>query len=425
MTDSSRPAAGGAGEWRGHARGSSEYRRILMALACAGIATFAQLYSPQGILPQIASSLRVTPDQSALLISAATIGLAVGVLPWSWVADRIGRLPAMRLSLAAATVLGFAVIVCPSFLGILVLRAGEGIALGGLPALALTYLQEEISPAHSALAAGTYVSGTTVGGLLGRIIAAPAAAVFGWRGGVGTVVVIAGAATVAFVLLTPAARGFRRAPAEHREPLLRLVGRQLRTPALLTLFAQGFLLMGGFVTLYNYLAFRLQAAPFQLPATITALLFFAYLAGTWSSRRAGSASARRGRLAVLLVSIAVMIAGILLTLVPSLWVIFIGLVVLTAGFFAAHSIASGWTAARAVVGRAQATSLYNLFYYLGSSVVGWAGGVVFTHAGWDATALAVAGLAAIAGCWAAAVLRSPGSSGATPRTPRLRESDGR
>lgn len=378
-----------------------------MALACAGVATFAQLYSPQAILPEIAGDLHVTPDRSALLISAATIGLAAGVLPWSWIADRIGRLPAMRLSLSAATVLGFAVVVCPTFAGVLALRVAEGIALGGLPALALTYLQEEIAPTHAALAAGTYISGTTIGGLLGRIVAAPAAALLGWRGGVGTVGVIAAVATVLFIVLTPAARGFRGAPRGGRQPLARVIAAQLRTPGLLVLFAQGFLLMGGFVMLYNYLAFRLQAAPFHLPTTVTALLFFAYLAGTWSSRRAGREAARRGRLAALLVSIAVMIAGTLLTLVPSLPVICVGLVVLTAGFFGAHSTASAWTAARAVVGRAQATSLYNLFYYVGSSVVGWAGGVVFTHAGWDATASVVAGLAVISGCLAAVVLSKP------------------
>src|SRR5215469_8569438 len=97
------------GTWSGHPRESRDYRRILAALACAGVATFAQLYSPQGILPLVAASLRVSADSSALLISAATLGLAAGLLPWSRLADRIGRLPAMRLSLAAATVLGLAV----------------------------------------------------------------------------------------------------------------------------------------------------------------------------------------------------------------------------------------------------------------------------------------------------------------------------
>lgn len=381
-----------------------------MALACAGVGTFAQLYSPQGILPDIAASLRVTPDQSALLISAATLGLAAGVLPWSWLADRVGRLPAMNAALIAATLLGFAVVICPSFAGMLALRVLEGAAIGGVPALAVTYLQEEVAPAHSAIAAGTYISGTTVGGLLGRIVAGPVAAWLGWREGLGAVILLAALATVGFMLLTPEPRGFRRDPG-RRHSLGRLIWANLSSPAQLVLYAQAFLLMGGFVTIYNYLAFRLQAAPFHLPITITSLIFLAYLAGTWSSRRAGSAAGKYGRLAVLLVSAGVMAAGVLLTLVPVLPVILVGLVILTIGFFGAHAIASGWTAARATVGRAQATSLYNLFYYVGSSVVGWAGGVVFTHAGWDATALTVAGLAVAAGVYAASAARRP----ATPQ----------
>ena len=297
-------------EWHGHVKSSPEYRRILIALACAGVATFAQLYSPQGILPLIASSLHVQPAQSALLISAATLGLAAGVLPWSLLADRIGRLPAMRLPLIAATVLGLAVVVCPSFPGIVTLRACEGFALGGLPALAVTYLQEEIHRDHTAVAAATYVSGTTVGGLLGRVIAAPLGAAFGWRWGVASVVALSAIAAIGFIALAPAQRGFRRTKRGEKPPLFRVIWVNLRTPAMLALYAQGFLLMGGFVTIYNYLTFRLQAAPFDLSTTATSLLFLAYLAGTWSSRQAGVSATRLGRLNVLLVSIAVMTLGI-------------------------------------------------------------------------------------------------------------------
>ncbi|WGL50989.1 MFS transporter [Nocardioides sp. BP30] len=396
MTMTSVPAV----RWEGHSRESTEYRRILVALACAGVATFAQLYSPQGILPLVSRSLDVSADRSALLISAATLGLAAGVLPWSWVADRIGRLAAMRLSLVAATVLGLAVVLCPDFTWILALRIAEGAALGGLPALAVTYLQEEIHPAHTAVAAGTYVSGTTIGGLLGRVVAAPVAAALGWRWGVASVVVLSAVAAAAFMLLAPAPRGFRRNTRAPGAAVLRLVATHLRDPRMLVLYGQGFLLMGGFVTIYNYLAFRLQRAPFDLSTGVTSLLFLAYLAGTWSSRRAGLAATRLGRRRVLLASIAVMIAGVLLTLVTWLPGVLVGLVVLTVGFFGAHAIASGWTGARARVGRSQATSLYNLFYYLGSSVMGWLGGVVFTHAGWSATAVAVAVMAALAGAWA-------------------------
>lgn len=390
--------------WEGHLRTSREYRRILVALACAGVATFAQLYSPQGILPLVSRSLDVTADRSALLISAATLGLAAGVLPWSRFADRVGRLPAMRLSLISATVLGLMVATAPGFTTILVLRVLEGFALGGLPALAITYLQEEVHHDHTAIAAGTYVSGTTVGGLLGRIVAAPVAAALGWRWGVAAVVVLAAIASAAFILLAPAQRGFRRT--ETQIPLMRVVVANLRSPAMLVLYAQGFLLMGGFVTVYNYLGFRLQRAPFGLGTTVTSLLFLAYLSGTWSSRAAGVAAVRWGRSRVLLAAIAVMIAGTLLTLAPWLPAILVGLVVLTIGFFAAHSIASGWSGARARVGRAQAASLYNLFYYLGSSIVGWLAGLVFIHAGWSATVAVVCGLALVAAGWGAIVART-------------------
>ncbi|WP_308467796.1 MFS transporter [Rathayibacter soli] len=392
--------------WHGHRQGSRQYKRVLAALACAGIATFAQLYAPQSILPEISAAVHVSPAQSELLISAATIGLAAGVLPMSWIADRIGRLPTMKHSLAAATLLGFAVTFCPSFTGILVLRVAEGVALSGLPALALAYLQEEIHPAFTALAAGTYVSGTAIGGLLGRLIAAPITSVLGWRWGIGTVAVFSALVTVGFLLAAPPSRSFHRVPTEARVALFKMVWINLRSPALLALYAQGFLLMGGFVTIYNYLAFRLERAPFALSTTATSLLFLAYLAGIWSARRAGSAAGRHDRLVVLLVSIAVMIAGVLLTLLPSLPFVIGGLVLLTSGFFGAHSIASGWTAARANVGRAQATALYTLFYYLGSSIIGWAGGIVFTHAGWAATAVGVIALAVLAAGLAGALARS-------------------
>ncbi|MGO1392410.1 MFS transporter [Agrococcus casei] len=391
--------------WEGHPRGSREYRRILVALLFAGIATFAQVYSPQGILPEIAESLSVSPDQSALLISATTLGLAAGVIPWSWAADRIGRIAAMRWSLVAAVVCGLAAALMPTFELIVAFRTVEGLALAGLPAIAVTYLQEEVRREHSALAAGTYVSGTTIGGLLGRIVAAPIAHEWDWRAGVATVVIIAAASTAVFIVLTPTPQGFRRHARGTGASLFRLVTRHLRSRVMLALFAQAFLLMGGFVTVYNYLAFHLRDEPFSLSPTITSLLFFAYLAGTWSSRKAGSLADRVGRFPALLIATAVMGGGLALTLASHIAWILIGLVLFTLGFFAAHAVATGWTSYAASTGRSQATSLYNLFYYLGSSVVGWAGGLVFLAIGWPGTVLGVGALLVGAMAIAALALR--------------------
>ncbi|GAA2178938.1 MFS transporter [Leucobacter tardus] len=386
--------------WEGHRRGSPAYRRILIALLGAGIATFAQLYSPQGILPLIASDLEVDPSRASLSISAATTGLAVSVLPWSLVADRIGRVTAMRIALVSATVLGLCMPWCPWFDLLLGVRILEGVALGGIPGVAVTYLSEEIDRTHAAVAAGTYVAGTTIGGLAGRLIAAPIADAADWRLGAFAVAVLAAIATAVFFIVTPRPQGFRSHPASVRS-VLRMSGRLMRTPGLVVLYGQGFLLMGGFVAAYNYLTFRLEAAPFFIPIGLASLLFLAYLAGTVSSRLVGGLAGRTGRKPLLLGSTAVMIAGTLLTLSPSLVVVVVGLVVLTGGFFGAHSVASGWAGARAEQGRSQSASLYNLWYYAGSSVFGFLGGIAWSHLGWAGVVVMVTGLALLAAVWAA------------------------
>jgi YNFM family putative membrane transporter len=404
--------------WAGHPRGSAGYRRLLIGLFCAGIATFAQLYAPQATLPQIAADLHVDAATSALVISAATIGLAIGVIPWSVAADRYGRVRAMSVAIVGATILGILVPFAPTFELLLTGRLLEGAMVGGVPAIAIAYLSEEVETGNIARAAGSYVAGTTVGGLLGRIVAGPLSDLAGWRVGVLSVAVICAVAAVAFILLAPASRRFVRGTTGLRAKLVA----NLRSPRLLAIYAQGFLLMGGFVALYNYLGFRLLAPPFSLPVTVVSLVFVAYLAGTLSSSRAGALAARYGRLPVLLGSIAAMVAGVLLTLSGVLAVVLVGLVVATAGFFGAHSTASGWTGVESSTARAQASSLYNFFYYAGSSVFGWLGGTFFRIDGWGGTAGFVAVLAVLAAAIAVFTLhrRRPPPPGLTEQSTRHR-----
>lgn len=381
--------------WMGHAPRTTGFRRLMAGLFFAGVATFAQLYSPQGLLPLISADLDVTADQAALLISASTIGLALAVIPWSFVGDRLGRKPAMTISIIAACVFGVGATLAPSFGLILAFRVLEGVALGGVPALAMAYLNEEVHPAATGESAGTFIAGTVIGGLIGRIVAAPLGEWYHWRIGMAAVLLLAVASAVCFLLLTPTARKFQPMTTSLRNAITSITS-NLRSPVLIVLYLQGMLLMGGFVAVYNFLGFHLLDEPFNLPVSIVSLVFVAYLMGTVTSPWAGRMASKYRPSQVLMVMTTTMIIAVLLTLIANIWVLLLGVLIFTGAFFGAHAVASGWAGAAAEGGRAQSTSLYNLCYYTGSSIFGWLGGIFLTQYGWTGTVVMTAGLAALA-----------------------------
>lgn len=381
------------GEDQRAAKGSPRYRRALFALFCAGVATFAQVYSPQAVLPQIAEDFRISESASSLAIGATTIGLALGMLPWARLSDRIGRVRAMRWAIVLAAVFGLVTPFMPSFESLIAVRFVEGVMLAGLPAIGVTALAETIMPAALGGAVGAFIAGNTIGGLSGRIIAAAVGEAFGWHWGLFSVGAVAAIAALCFVLLMPQTA----VPPAKALPFGHATLANLRNPAAMVMVLQAFLLMGGFVATYNYLTFRLQQAPFELSPTQASWLFLAYLAGAFASRLAWGFTAKVPPVGVLVLSITAMLAGLSLTLLPWLIAIIVGLVLFTIGFFSAHSIALTLVSRRAdPEARSLAPSLYNLAYYAGSTLLGWAGGLAFAAAGWGGTVSMVAALAVAA-----------------------------
>ncbi|MFD7075846.1 MFS transporter [Nocardioides sp. NPDC059952] len=370
------------------------HRRVLIALVAIGMTTFVQLYYPQALIPALSRDFAVDASQAALTVSGATIGLAVAALGWSWVADRIGRARSMTIAIVTAAAIGLALPFVTSFPVLILLRVAQGIALGGTPALALAYLSEQVGRRDAMAAGATYISGTVVGGLVGRLIAAPVADVSDWR----VAALVAGClsalgAAIAVTALPPE----RPSPATTPRPAGVWAGMvaNLTNPGQLALYAQAFFLMGAQVAVFNYLGYRLELEPFDLPPALTAVIFLAGLSGAVSARLAATFAARFGRRRVLLVSSLTMAAGAALTIPDQLPTVLIGLLLFATAYFSAHSIASGWVGPMATSGIAQATSLYTLFYYAGSSLFGWLGGLAFA-AGWTGTASMVIAIVLIA-----------------------------
>lgn len=375
--------------------GTPTFRRVTLALTAAGFSTFAVLYCVQLLLPVFSAEFRVSPAESSLALSLSTGLLAIGLLMAGPLSEAGGRKPIMAGSLFASAILTLAAAVAPNWPTLLTLRALAGLTLSGVPAVAMAYLSEEMDAKALGLAMGLYISGNAIGGMTGRLVTGAVTDFFSWRVAIATIGVLALLAAVAFWRSLPSSANFTPHPLRWRE-IPKSFLHHFRDPGLPWLFTEAFLLMGGFVTLYNYIGFRLLAPPYKLSQTTVGAIFIVYLGGSASSAWAGHLAGRFGRRKVLWLTIVVAIAGVGLTVSDRLVAILAGIVVVTAGFFAAHSVASSWVGRRASRHRAQAASLYLLFYYFGSSLLGTTGGWFWARLGWAGLAGFVTGLFLVA-----------------------------
>lgn len=303
---------------------SATDRRLSAALWCAGLAAFSLMYAPQGLLTQISAAASVGESQVSLLVSATTLGLAASVLPWAWLSDRIGRRAAMRASAAATALTAVVVPWLPLFDALVVGRLLQGVAIGGIPALAIAVLHETSTPSRTTAMAGGYVAATSLGGLSGRLVVTPVAELIGWRAALMVVGLLVAALMAAVFVLLPAAKSAAAHDVSSGDVL-----RHLRDPQMLLLFGVGGTLIGGMVAVFNYLPFRLEAPPYSLTPNVVSLVFLAYLGGTIGSSAAGRLTARWGSTAVITLASALLAVGAAVTLAHSVILVVVGVVTLT------------------------------------------------------------------------------------------------
>jgi len=362
-------------------QGTTAFRRANFALFAGGFITFSILYDVQPLLPIFTKEFDVTAATGSLALSVTTFTLAISMLFISSLSEAWGRKPIMSASLLLSSLIVIITAFSPTFSSLLGFRILQGIVLAGLPAIAMAYLGEEVDSRSLGIAMGIYISGNSIGGMAGRIITGSITDLFSWRIAMGTIGIISLILSIWFWFHLPNSRYFTPKPLKLKILSKSLVG-HLKDPALLCLFCIAFILMGSFVTLYNYIGFELLAPPYHLSQTIVGWIFIVYLTGTFSSTWMGRLSDSLGRKKVLWIGLVIMAAGAVVTLAAPLVFKIIGIAVFTFGFFGAHSIASSWVGRRARTAKAQASSLYLFFYYSGSSIAGTAGGFFFSNFGW-------------------------------------------
>ncbi|MDU7287675.1 MFS transporter [Corynebacterium kroppenstedtii] len=399
----------------GYTPQSPMYRKVILAMVGAGLASFNALYCTQALLPVLSEDLHVTPATASLTVSATTGMLALSIIPASIISERFGRKRVIMLSALSATLLGL--LPLSMSVGMLItLRGLQGIAVAGVPATAMAYLSEEIHPKHVPQVMGLYVAGTSVGGLSGRVIPSGVLEFASWRWALAATVAVA----IIFAFITswalPDQQRFQPKRLTFRSEFS-AIAQHVKNPRLSALFTLAFLFMGAFVSLYDYVGYRLTGH-FGLSEGVAGAIFFLYLSGTWSATQAGTMIHKFGQARVLVGSIVGMMIGMAVLFSPELISSILGILLFTACFFAAHSVVSGWVGVVATTNRAEASSMYFFCYYMGSSIVGWLSGHVLHSWEWGGLVVWLLAGLAIATMIALFIARTTPSTRSTPSPAR-------
>lgn len=361
-------------------RGTSDYGRALGALFCIGIGAYALTYAPQPLLRVIGEEYGVGASQSALLLSAATFGLATSVLIWGAITSRVSERRVIIGGLAAAVLVSLIIPFTHSWGIIVAQRVVQGIALAAPFTAALAWVGRHVELASVAQVSGLYIAGTTVGGMTGRLLSGFVNEMTGdWRMGLAAVSLLSAIMGGLAHLLLPATEGGTGGGEQPPpRPELPWYKRQRLVAYLFSLVG-----MGTFVGLYNVVVYRVSEPPLSMGTSVTSLLFLGYLAGTFTSARAGRLIASIGVRGAMIVGTVTMAVGVALLIPPSAYTLWPGLFILCGGFFAMHSIQSGRATSlhpKPGIG----SGLYLTYYYAGSSLGGIGFGLAWDLGHWPA-----------------------------------------
>ncbi|WP_138471294.1 MFS transporter [Poseidonocella sp. HB161398] len=369
--------------------------RICAALVMCGATAFSALYFVQPLMPVFAAEFGIGVTQAGMSLSLPTFALALGLVVTGPVSDAIGRKPVILFSTLATAVLLLAMAAAASWVQFLALRTLLGLLLGGITAINLTYLAEEMERESLGRAVGYVLAGNSIGGMLARLLVGTMVDTTGWRLPVAALAGIALLSAALLWLWLPASRNFR--PRRARlGPVIAAYRMHLQMPGLRDAVLQGFLLMSCFVAFFNVIGFHLLSPGIGLGQHAVGLVSIAFLPSTFAAVESARAAERFGRRRVALAATGLAIAGVLLTLSPWLPLLFLGILLFTLGFFGAHSLAASDVGRLATEARGQATALYQIAFYVGASLAGVTAGLAWDQGHWTGVAGALCGMLGLA-----------------------------
>ena len=369
------------------ARGRTHSARHF-AVGLAGYCAFINLYSPQSILPLLSEEFHASAAEVSTIITVSTLAVALTAPFTGAVADVLGRKRVIVAAMFVLVIPTLMVGLSTSLSAVIFWRAVQGLVLPPIFAVTVAYIGDEWPAKEATTAAGIYSSGSSLGGFSGRLVTGVIADLISWRAGFAVLAGVAAVGAVAVAFLLPRERRFVRSEgllASSRQML-----GHFRNSQLVATFAVGFAVLFNFICTFTFISFHLAAPPYNLSASWLGTIFVTYLVGSVLTPWIGWAVGRFGRRQFMVGVIAIWLAGIALTLAPSLLLIVAGLALGAGCGLICQAVSTGFVTVTAKAGRSSAVGLYVTSFYLGGSFGAAVGAIAWTLGGWPACAALVA-----------------------------------
>ncbi len=353
--------------------------------------TLVDLFAAQAILPFLAVRYAASPSEIGIAVNASTAGMAIGALLTALFGARIGRRTGIVASLLILTLPSALLAVAPDLASFAALRVAQGLCMSCAFTLTLAHLGETSTPERQASAFAAYITGNVASNLVGRLISALTAGMYGTSTAflVFAVMNLLGAGLAAATIRPGAMQ-----PGAADQGVRGALG-----PSLLAGYGIGFLILFAFIGVFSYVNFVLMRPPLGLGMMALGAVYFVFAPSIVATPWAGAAARRFGPRNALHAGLLVAMLGLWLLSGSALPTVLAGMVLVALGTFFAQATATGQVSRTAGAARSTASGLYLAAYFAGGLTGAAAVGATFDRFGWLAclvlNGVALAGAAAL------------------------------
>ncbi|MGF1525831.1 MAG: MFS transporter [Candidatus Competibacterales bacterium] len=347
----------------GEKKGNHLPSNALWAPLYTAVLAFMSLYAPQPVLPLLADTLAVSPEEVALLITVSLLPLGLAPVAYGYWLETVPARPLLVGATGALALTQLPFLWSDSFGLLLAARTLQGLLLPAIFTGLMAHLTATAPAGEVRRVLGYYIAATITGGFGGRLLTALMAEYASWR--YAFALLALGLAAAALALLASRAQ---RAPSFARVRLA-TAWHLWRRPPLWRGYVIIFLAFGCFASLFNVLPFHLLTLDPTLGAAQLGWAYSGYLIGIVIAVNTATLSRWvGGSVAALQLGLWIFIGATLSFAIPALAWQFVAVWLFCAGMFTIHSTLSGYLNQLVSDYRGVVNGLYVACYYTGGTL---------------------------------------------------------